>query len=311
MKMLFLDVDSVHPEDLDLSKLTALGCEYFANSPTDLLYRRIADAQTIITNKVILDEAAFNAAPLLKHVCIAATGLNNIDLNAAKQRGIQVDNVTHYCTESVVQHVFSLILALNTRLQEYSQDIKAGIWSASNQFCQLDHSITEISGKTLGIIGFGALGQGVAKVAKAFGMNILIAEKLDGTQAPDRTPLKTLLQSADIVTLHCPLTPESQCLLDAEKLSWLKPSALLINTARGAIIDNQALATTLRKKHIRGAGIDVLDQEPPPLEHPLLAQDLTNLILTPHTAWASQTARQNVIDQIVTQLRLFKVPNNI
>jgi len=265
---------------------------------------RCQDAVAVIVNKVKMTSSIMLNLPKLKLICVAATGLNNIDLTIAKQQKITVSNVTNYCTDSVVQHVFSLISALNTCLLDYANDVKQGKWCESDQFCRLDFPIYELSGKTLGIIGYGVLGKAVEKVALAFGMSILRAESLTGQQYADRVPLEFLLQQSDIVTIHTPLTDMTQNMIGDQELSYMKSSALLINTARGGIVDELALAKALRSKKLRGAGFDVLSEEPPPKNHPLLATDLTNLLLTPHIAWASQLARQNVINRVVENLQI-------
>ena len=304
MKIVFLDLATVDQGDLDLSGLKALNCVFYQSTTPEQVIERCQDAVAVIVNKVKMTSSIMLNLPKLKLICVAATGLNNIDLTNAKQQKITVSNVTNYCTDSVVQHVFSLISALNTCLLDYANDVKQGKWCESDQFCRLDFPIYELSGKTLGIIGYGVLGKAVEKVALAFGMSILRAESLTGQQYADRVPLEFLLQQSDIVTIHTPLTDMTQNMIGDQELSYMKSSALLINTARGGIVDELALAKALRSKKLRGAGFDVLSEEPPPKNHPLLATDLTNLLLTPHIAWASQLARQNVINRVVENLQL-------
>ncbi|MBT4837682.1 MAG: D-2-hydroxyacid dehydrogenase [Methylococcales bacterium] len=304
MKIVFLDLATVDQGDLDLSGLKALNCVFYQSTTPEQVIERCQDAVAVIVNKVKMTSSIMLNLPKLKLICVAATGLNNIDLTNAKQQKITVSNVTNYCTDSVVQHVFSLISALNTCLLDYANDVKQGKWCESDQFCRLDFPIYELSGKTLGIIGYGVLGKAVEKVALAFGMSILRAESLTGQQYADRVPLEFLLQQSDIVTIHTPLTDMTQNMIGDQELSYMKSSALLINTARGGIVDELALAKALRSKKLRGAGFDVLSEEPPPKNHPLLATDLTNLLLTPHIAWASQLARQNVINRVVENLQI-------
>ncbi len=301
----FLDLASLHPEDLDLSALRHLlddWREYPATAPEDRL-AHIGEAEVVVLNKVVLDRTLFEAAPRLKLVCVTATGTNNIDLSAAAEFGVVVSNVRAYATDSVAQHVMAVMLAHHTRLFAYHAAVRDGEWSRSAQFCLLDHPVRELRGMTLGIIGYGELGRGVARLAEAFGMQILIAQRNADDARPGRVPLDTLLERSDVVSLHVPLTPQTEGLIDARRLRLMRPHALLINTARGAVVDNVALAEALREGVIGGAAIDVLDREPPPLDHPLLAPDIPNLILTPHTAWAGRAARQAVVDQTVANIR--------
>lgn len=301
----FLDLASLAESDLDLSALRATlpaWRMYPASSPAQRL-EHIGDAAVVVLNKVMLDRQTLQAAANLKLVCITATGTNNIDLEAAGDLGIQVSNVTAYATDSVAQHVMMLMLAHHTRLLDYHAAVKRGDWSTSPQFCLLDYPVRELRGMTLGIIGYGELGRGVEKLARAFGMRVIIAQRPEGEIVEGRVGLDELLHSADVVSLHVPLAPNTENLIDARRLALMQPHALLINTARGAVIDNAALANALRDRVIGGAALDVLDVEPPPLDHPLLADDVPNLILTPHTAWAGRAARQNVVDQTTENIR--------
>jgi glycerate dehydrogenase len=312
----FLDLETVDRDDLDLSSLHAAlpHWEVHPYTEADQVRARVAGAQVVVSNKVVLDSAAIAAAPDLRLICVAATGTNNVDLEAARARGITVCNVRDYATAAVSQHVFALILALTTRLSAYQRDVAEGRWQESRQFCILDHPIRELEGLTLGIIGYGVLGQGVARAAQAFGLKVAVAESLVSPgRDPDRWPLARLLAESDIISLHCPLTEHTHHLIDADALAAMKSDALLINTARGAIVDNAALARALREGTIGGAGIDVLEQEPPPADHPLLAPDIPNLIVTPHIAWAAREARQRVVDQVVANIRAYLAgePRNV
>jgi len=306
-KGVFLDLASLAEADLELAALSATLPEwrmYPATSPGQRL-ERIADAGVVVTNKVVLDAAVLGSAPNLKLVCITATGTNNVDLEAAARLGIAVSNVTAYATDSVAQHVMAVMLAHHTRLLEYNAAVRNGDWSRSPQFCLLDYPVRELNGMTLGIVGYGELGRGVERLARAFGMRVLIAQRPGGEPQTGRVELDQLLRRADLVSLHVPLAANTQNLIDARRLALMKPHALLVNTARGAVVDNRALAQALREGVIGGAAMDVLDAEPPPLDHPLLADDIPNLILTPHTAWAGQGARQNVVDQTVANIQGF------
>lgn len=304
---IFLDRDTVDRGDMDMSVLEARLPHwrfYGLTSPAEL-HERIADAEVVISNKVMLDEAALAAAPKLKLICIAATGTNNVDLAAAKRHGVVVCNVRGYATPSVVQHTMAVMLSLSMRLGRYRRAVMRGEWQQSPHFSMLDYPIHELAGKKLGIIGYGELGHGVAKVAEAFGMEVLICQRPGGAPTPGRLPLHELLPLVDVLSLHCPLTPETRHLIGEKELALMKPSALLINTARGGIVDETALANALRDNRLGGAGVDVLTTEPPRSGNPLLADDIPNLILTPHIAWASVESRQRLLDQIGLNIGAF------
>ncbi len=303
----FLDLDTVDRGDLDLSGLHRVCPEwrlYGATRP-ERVHERLRGAALVVSNKVVLDRTALSS-PELRLVCIAATGANNLDLAAARERGVAVSNVTGYATAAVLQHVFALILALTTRLPGYQELIRAGAWQRSDQFCLLDLPIRESSGRTLGVVGFGELGRAVARTAEAFGMRVLIAQRPGSTQAqPGRLRLEELLPRVDVLSLHCPLANNTRDLIGGRELALMKEDALLINTARGGIVDEEALARALRDGRIGGAGIDVLREEPPAGGGPLLAPDLPNLILTPHIAWASREARQRLLDEVAENIGAF------
>ena len=275
-KGVFLDLASLHDADLDLAGLKAVlpVWRMFASTTQAQRLQHIADAEVVVLNKVVLDQATLRAAPRLKLICITATGTNNIDLAVAAERGITVSNVTGYATDSVAQHVMSLILAHHTRLLQYDAAVKRGDWSRSSQFCLLDYPVRELREMTLGIVGYGELGRGVERLARAFGMQILISQRPGGEPVSGRLPLDEVLARSDVVSLHIPLAPNTEGLIDARRLALMQPHALLINTARGAVVDNRALAQALRIGTIGGAALDVLDREPPPLDHPLLAPDI-------------------------------------
>lgn len=311
MKAVFLDHASIGPENLDGSSLHHLLPNldlYDATSP-DELAGRIADAELVIVNKVVLDRAALHHAPRLRMIAVTATGTNNIDLEAAAERGIRVCNARDYGTPSVVQHTFCLMLALANRLPAYMQDVRSGVWSGQRNFCLLHHPVMELSGKTLGIIGYGALGQAVAEMARQWGMRVLLANIPGQQYSPQdallRTGLPELLKQSDVVSVHCLLSERTRGLLGQSELAAMKPGALLVNTARGGIIDEPALLEALRTGHLGGAATDVLASEPPAEQDPMLTTDLPNLIVTPHCAWASQESRQRLLDQVVENLRAF------
>lgn len=303
-KAVFLDAATLDRGDIDWSPLEAVAdCRLHRNTAAHEVAERIAGAQVVISNKVVLDAAVLSGAPGLKLVCVAATGTNNVDLQAAREAGIPVCNVRDYGTPSVAQHVFALILALTTRLLDYDKAVRNGAWRRAENFCLLDFPIAELAGKRLGIVGYGVLGGAVARLGEAFGMEVLIAQRPGGEPRPGRLPLQALLPEVDVLSLHCPLTEQTRGLIGARELASMKPSALLINTARGGLVDEQALAEALRRGVIAGAGFDVLSTEPPREGNPLLAPDIPNLIVTPHIAWASRESRQRLLAQVAENIR--------
>jgi glycerate dehydrogenase len=300
-----LDEKSFNPGDLNLDGLIALldSWERYDSTTADQKLERLQNATVAIANKVVFDAELLKQLPQLKLILLTATGMDNIDRDYCDANGISYNNVTDYCSGAVSQHVFTLMLALSTQLLPYSNFTKNGDWSRSGQFSSLKYPIQELEGKTLGLIGYGNLAKAVEKLALAFGMNILISERVGATSSSsDRLPLLELLPKVDVLSIHCPLTPETQHLISTDEFKLMKPSALIINTSRGAVIDNQALADALRNKEIAGAGIYLLVQEPPAIDHPLIADDIPNLIVTPHTAWAAVEARQRVIDKVAENL---------
>lgn len=304
MRGVFVDKGSLvagAPEgDLDFTPIEALPVdwEYHDETHSEEIIPRLQGAGIVVTNKVVLDARALEQLTDLKLIAVAATGVNNVDLEAARRQGIAVCNVTGYATPSVVQHVFMLILCLLRRLPAYTSALQAGRWSQSPHFCLLDHPIEELQEKTLGIVGYGELGHAVARMAEAFGMRTLIARRDAQDTRPGRLDLDSLLAEVDILSLHCPLSDKTRNLIDAARLARMKPGAILINTARGGIVDEQALYQALRDGHLGGAGVDVLTTEPPVEGNVLLQAGLDNLIVTPHIAWASRAARQRLLDQV-------------
>jgi glycerate dehydrogenase len=297
----FLDSASLDQGDLSWNGLKRALPELACHEMTepDQVLDRCLNAEIIITNKVVLDAGIMERLEALQMICVTATGTNNVDLDYCAKHGITVCNVRDYATASVVQHVFTLILALTTRLGDYRAAVAAGDWTRSSQFCLLDYPISELAGKTLGIIGYGVLGQAVAKVASAFGLEVLVAQRPGSGQCQEgRVPLEDFFARSDIISLHCPLAENTQGLISTETLRQMQDHALLINTARGGLVDESALALALREARIGGAGLDVLSQEPPPADHPLLAADIPNLLITPHIAWASRESRQRLLDQV-------------
>ncbi len=258
---------------------------------------KCAGYDAVFTNKVRFDEQTMRALPQLRYIGLTATGADKIDLASAARAGIAVTNITAYCTQSVAQHVFAVLLSLTHKLDHYRRDIAAGEWQRQSNFCMLQHPIRELSGLQFGVIGFGELGKAVARLAEAYNMNVVVAKRDANDQRPGRMPLPRVLADSDVISLHCPLTPATRHLIDGRALESMKTTAILINTARGALVDSDALAVALRKGEIGGAAIDVLPQEPPVDGNPLLDRALDNLIVTPHIAWAAREARQRALDQ--------------
>ena len=307
MNGVILDCDSLG-DNLDLSPITSLGIDWdiYPVTRPEQTAARIASAELVLTNKVVLGRTELHSAPNLRYIGVLATGTNVIDLTTAQLRNIVVTNVTGYGTASVVQHVFALMLSLTTRLSDYNSAAVDGRWAKSPFFCLLDFPVQQLAGKTLGIIGYGSLGQGVARVADAFGMKVKIAELPNRNHGDtSRVPLQELLPQADVLSLHCPLTPETENLIGPAELALMKPSALLINCARGGIVDEIALAEALKTGKLGGAGVDVLTEEPPVHGNPLLDPNIPNLIVTPHSAWAAQESRQKLVDIAAENIQTF------
>jgi glycerate dehydrogenase len=306
VKAVFLDYDTVSTGDLDVSELrAAVGELTLCDADDSQTAARIRDVEAVLLNKVELSRALLRAAPKLKLIVVAGTGTNNIDIVAARELGIAVCNVRGYCTASVVQHVWALILSLTQHVSGYSQMIRSGSWSQNEALMVQAHPIRELNGRVFGVVGWGELGRGTARIAEAFGMRVVVANRRDASPRPDRLGLDQLLAVSDIVSLHCPLDPSTRGLIGARELSLMKPDALLINTARGALVDGGALAMALKAGRLGGAGIDVLPQEPPLDDEPLLDPQIPNLILTPHVAWAAHEARQRCLDEMAANIRDF------
>ena len=299
MKAVFLDGYSLDRNDLDFSPVRAQvsSLDIYPKTQTTELSQRLALYDVILVNKVLLDRTSLENSNA-KLICIAATGTDNIDLSACRDFGITVTNCQGYGTDSVAQHALGLMLNLSNHMFEYHQAVKDGHWHKSTQFCLLDYPIRELAGKTLGIVGYGTLGQRVAELGKAFGMNILISARPGSPPDNGRVAFDELLQRVDFLSLHCPLTGATYHLIGERELSLMKPTACLINTARGALIDEAALAHALEERRIGGAGLDVVDGEPPGANCPFFKQSLPNLIITPHSGWGALEARQRIVQQI-------------
>jgi len=318
LRAVFLDFGTVSHGDLDTTSLERVlpGITLYPTSSDAEVEERIAGCEFILTNKLNISRARMRAVPGLRFVGLTATGTNNVDLEAARELGIAVCNIRDYCTVSVAQHVLGVMLALTHRLREYGQAAVDGTWAKCEQFSVPGAPIRELSGKVLGIVGYGTLGKAVAKAAQAaLGMKVRVAQRpgtepgRDADAHPSidqvRMSLDELLRTADVLSLHCPLTPATTGMIGKRELALMKPNALLINTARGALVDLDALVAALRGGELGGAAIDVLPQEPPVSGSPLFAPDIPNLIVTPHIAWAAFEARQRAVDELALNIEDF------
>lgn len=278
----------------------------FETTEQTQVVERLRAATIAITNKLALGAAELAALPQLKLIAVAATGTDKLDLAECQKRGIAVTNVRGYAVHTLPEHVLLLLLALRRNLLSYRADVQAGAWARATQFCLHTHPINDLHDSTLGIVGYGALGQAVARLAQGVGMRVSVAERKDALQVrADRTPFAEVLSTADAVTLHAPLKEETRHLIGAAELKAMKPSALLINCGRGGLVDETALVAALRAGEIAGAGVDVLSDEPPRTGNPLLEVALPNLIVTPHVAWASRQAMQTLADQLIANIEAF------
>ena len=305
MKTVFLDtkgLDDLYMENLERE---CSSLHMFATTLPEQVLERIAGAELLITNKVQIKREHLETNSSIRLICVVATGTNIIDLQAARDNEVTVCNCQAYGTDSVVQHVFGSLLALHTNLLPYHTAVQTGRWQTSDQFCFLDYPIVELRGKTLGIVGSGNLGQGVSRVAEAFGMKVLFARR-PGNPPDNRPTLTQMLPDIDILTLHCPLTDQTKNLINTESFDQMKSTAFLINAARGGIVNEAALLKALEAGKIAGAAIDVLSVEPPENSNILIDAQLPNLIITPHVAWASKEARQRIIDQTTENIQAYK-----
>ena len=306
MNAAILDAASLGPDiDLDPIRERVDSLAVHQQSSTPEARERLQGARVAIVNKVVLDAPTLEALPDLKLICVLATGTNNIDMSAAERLGIAVKNVSAYGTASVAQHTLMLMLTLANRLPLYQRDVAEGRWGRSDFFCLMDHGTLQLEGKHLVIVGQGVLGSRVAQLSEAFGMRVTFAAR-PGNESDDRRPsLAELAPVADIISLHCPLSDATRHLVDADLLATLRPGALLINCARGGIIDENAALAALRNGRLGGLGVDVLPEEPPRDGHPLidaLAEPL-NLVVTPHNAWITPEARQKIVALTADNLR--------
>jgi glycerate dehydrogenase len=314
MKIVVLDGYALNPGDLSWEALGKDGeLTIYDRTTPDQVVERSKDAEVLITNKISLDGNIFDSLPLLRYVGVLATGYNVVDVEAARERNITVTNIPAYSTVSVAQMTFALLLELCHHVQRHSDSVMNGKWSRSADFCYWDYPLTELSGKTMGIIGFGNIGQKVADIATVFEMDILAFSRSHSDQSHRKnfrwTGFEQLLSGSDIVSLHCPLTPETQGMINNGSLALMKKSAILINTSRGAVIVEQDLADFLNREQIAGAGLDVLTEEPPGQDNPLI--NAKNCIITPHIGWATREARERCMKIAVQNLRSFLADKSI
>lgn len=307
MKAVFLDFATMGT-GLDVGSLRALlpELELFAISNDDELAERILGAEFVLANKVHFTESLLQANPALRYIGLTATGTDNVDLAAARRHGIAVCNIRAYCTQSVTEHVFGLLLNLTHSLGQYNAAVRSGAWQRAEDFCLLSYPIRELSAMTLGIVGYGELGKGVANAARTFGMDVIISARPDTNKLEDgRVSFDALLRRSDVISLHCPLTDATAKLFGKHEFEKMKSNAILINTARGGLIDSAALVAALESGDIAAAAIDVLPQEPPIDGNPLLDYDGPNLMMTPHVAWGSNEARQAAIEELALNIAAF------
>lgn len=307
MKITVLDGYAANPGDLSWNEMEALGelTVYDRVAPSQLM-DRAKDSEILLTNKVVLDADTLKALPKLKYVGVLATGYNVVDVKAARELGIVVTNIPAYSTDSVAQMVFAHILNITQRVGHYAEENRSDRWPASPDFCYWDTPLTELAGKTIGVIGLGNTGSATARIARAFGMKVMAFTSKDASSLPEgieKASLDEIFSTADIVSLHCPLTDNTKELVNADRLRQMKPSAILINTGRGPLVNEQDLADALNTGTIYAAGVDVLSTEPPKADNPLLSAK--NCFITPHIAWATKEARVRLMDIAVSNVRAF------
>jgi glycerate dehydrogenase len=315
MKIVVLDGYTLNPEDLSWDELKALGaCEVFDRTPPDQVVARARDAEIVLTNKTVLDAAVLRQLPRLKYVGVLATGYNVVDIQAARERSIPVTNIPIYGTPSVAQMVFAHLLELTQHVAHHAQTVRDGRWTKSADFCYWDFPLIELNGLTMGIVGYGRIGRETGAAAKAFGMKVLAYEvgpKPAGDDEEFIEELDDLFRRSDVISLHCPLTPENKGFVNARRLALMKKTAFLINTSRGPLVEEQALAEALNSGRIAGAGLDVLAVEPPSSANPLLKAK--NCQITPHIAWATRAARERLMKTAADNVRAFLAggPRNV
>lgn len=312
MRIVILDGLTANPGDLSWEPLERLAaCTVHDRTAAADVVKRAADAEIVLTNKTVVDRAAIETLPRLRYVGVLATGYNVVDVVAARERGVPVCNVPEYSTPNVAQAVFALLLEMTNQVGHHATTVREGRWAACQDFCYWDGELVELAGLTLGIVGYGRIGQAVATIARAFGMRVLFARRAAAGSDPECVDVDRLFRESDVVSLHCPLTPETKHLVDARRIELMKPTAFLVNTARGPLVDEAALAAALAAGRIAGAGLDVLSVEPPPATNPLLTAP--RCVITPHIAWATRNARRRLIDVTAGNVAAFLAgtPRNV
>lgn len=310
MKIVVLDGYTENPGDLSWGPLQELGeLTVYDRTPPEAVLERIGDAEAIYTNKTVLSRELIQAMPAVRFIGVLATGYNVVDVQAARERGIVVCNIPTYGTDAVAQYVFALLLELCHHVAHHAQAVQQGRWTACPDFCFWDYPLIELSGKTMGIVGYGRIGQRTAQIARAFGMQVLAYDAF--VQAAECVPLDELLERSDVVSLHCPLFPETKHIIRGETIARMKDGAILINTSRGPLVDEAALREALASGKLYGAAVDVVSTEPVQPDNPLLG--LENCLITPHIAWAPRESRQRLMDIAVENLRCFLrgAPQNV
>ncbi len=315
MHICVLDGYTTNPGDVSWEPFEALGkvtVHEFTN-PEEIV-RKAGDAEILVTNKTVLSAQTIHALPKLRYIGTLSTGFNVVDCRAAKQRGIPVCNVPTYCTSAVAQFTFAMLFNITNRVELHNESVHRGDWVSSRHFCYWHADLIDVAGRTLGIIGFGNIGRAVAKIARALDMNVLVSSRSEKPmpQGCRQVSRETLLRESDVVTIHCPLTPDTERMINKEALALMKPTAILLNTSRGQVIDEQALADALNQNKLYAAALDVLSKEPPAADNPLLTAK--NCVITPHIAWASRDARSRLIQIAAENIKAFldgNIQNNV
>ena len=306
MNIVVLDGHTLNPGDLSWGELQSLGeCRIYDRTPPDEVVKRAADAEIVLTNKTVLTREQIHSLPKLRYIGVLATGYNIVDIAAAREGNIPVTNVPTYGTRSVAQHTLALLLELTQHVGHHARTVRDGRWTKCPDFCYWDYPLIELDGLTMGIVGLGRIGGAVAELAKAFRLNLLASSSTPGQSSPgiQFVELESLFRQSDVVSLHCPLTPRTNNLVNAKRLALMKPTAFLLNTSRGGLVEEQALADALNSGRIAGAAVDVLSLEPPPADNPLLRAK--NCLVTPHIAWATRAARSRLLATAVANVRAF------
>lgn len=307
-KIVILDGFRINPGDLSWGEFKKFGdIKIYDRTSPDQILEHIGDAPIVLTNKAIINTETIEACPALRYIGVLATGTNVVDVKAAKAKGIVVTNIPAYSTDSVAQMAITLLLTISGRVEHYTEEIRQGEWSTKPDFCYWNHDLIELAGKSIGIVGFGNIGQKVAHIAMAFGMKPMILTSRDAKDLPDgmskAASFDDLFATCDVVSLHCPLADDTYHLVNAERLALMNKNAIIINTARGPLIDEDALAKALNDKKIYAAGLDVLAQEPPLPDNPLL--HARNCFITPHIGWATLESRKRLLDIAAQNLKAY------